>query len=53
MAQVIVPLMIERNYGRVVNVSSGAGGPIAEMNGKNVGYRFSKVSLNALVIFNF
>jgi len=39
--------MIKNNYGRIVNISSGAG-QLTEMNGKNPAYRFSKVALNAL-----
>jgi len=45
--QAFVPGMVERNYGRVVNVSSGAG-QLSDMNGRHPGYRVSKVSLNAL-----
>jgi len=43
----LVPAMKNNNYGRVVNVSSGAG-QLSEMNGKNVGYRMSKASLNVI-----
>lgn len=47
MCQTFVPLMKERNYGRIINVSSGMG-QLSEMNGTAVPYRLSKVSLNAL-----
>jgi NAD(P)-dependent dehydrogenase (short-subunit alcohol dehydrogenase family) len=43
----IVPLMRERGYGRIVNVSSGMG-QLTEMNGGYPAYRISKTSLNAL-----
>lgn len=39
--------MKEKDYGRIVNVSSGAG-QLSDMNGKHVAYRLSKVSLNAI-----
>ena len=42
-----IPLMMERRYGRVVNVSSGAGS-LAEMTGTTAAYRVSKTALNAL-----
>jgi NAD(P)-dependent dehydrogenase (short-subunit alcohol dehydrogenase family) len=42
-----VPLMVRRNQGSVVNVSSGMAG-LAEMNGGNPAYRLSKVAVNAL-----
>lgn len=45
--QAFVPGMRERNYGRVVNVSSGDG-QLSDMNGGKPAYRLSKVSLNAL-----
>jgi len=42
-----VPKMKENGYGRVINMSSGAG-QLSDMNGQHVAYRLSKVSLNAL-----
>jgi len=47
MIKAFYPMMKVNNYGRIVNVSSGAG-QLSDMNGKSVGYRLSKVSLNAL-----
>lgn len=47
LCQALIPLMKERNYGRIINVSSGAG-QLEDMSGKYVPYRLSKVSLNAL-----
>jgi NAD(P)-dependent dehydrogenase (short-subunit alcohol dehydrogenase family) len=46
-SQALVPLMRDRGYGRVVNVSSGMGG-LTEMNGRYPGYRMSKAALNAV-----
>ncbi|MCA9773912.1 MAG: SDR family NAD(P)-dependent oxidoreductase, partial [Myxococcales bacterium] len=45
--QRLVPGMMERGYGRVVNVSSGLG-QLADMNGRIPGYRLSKAGLNVL-----
>lgn len=45
--QLIVPHMIERGTGRVVNLSSGMG-QLTNMNSGYPGYRLSKTSLNAL-----
>lgn len=45
--QQLIPSMIQNNYGRVVNVSSGDG-QLSNMNGAKPAYRISKVSLNAL-----
>ncbi len=45
--QAFVPLMQKHNYGRVVNVSSGAGA-ITDMGGYLAAYKLSKVALNAL-----
>src|SRR5690606_7830316 len=45
--QVLVPLMKEGGYGRVVNVSSGMG-QLSDMEAGAVGYRISKTALNAL-----
>jgi NAD(P)-dependent dehydrogenase (short-subunit alcohol dehydrogenase family) len=47
MAKTFVPLMRRNGYGRVVNVSSGAGG-LTEMNGRSPGYRMSKAAMNAV-----
>jgi len=47
MIQATVPGMRERGYGRIVNLSSGAG-QLAEMGGGFPGYRLSKSALNAL-----
>jgi NAD(P)-dependent dehydrogenase (short-subunit alcohol dehydrogenase family) len=43
----LVPPMIERGYGRVVNVSSGAG-QITEMTSYSPAYSISKAALNAM-----
>ncbi|TAK05980.1 MAG: SDR family oxidoreductase [Candidatus Manganitrophaceae bacterium] len=42
-----IPLMLRNGYGRVVNVSSGAG-QLEEMDGGTAAYKISKVALNAL-----
>lgn len=47
MCQAFMPIMKERGYGRVVNVSSRLGS-LADMKGRNASYRISKASLNAL-----
>ena len=47
LCQAFVPLMRRQNYGRVVNVSSGAGS-LTEMSGRTAAYKTSKVALNAL-----
>lgn len=47
LCRAFVPLMRQHNYGRVVNVSSGAGS-ITEMDGWTGAYKISKVALNAL-----
>jgi NAD(P)-dependent dehydrogenase (short-subunit alcohol dehydrogenase family) len=46
-AQACVPLMRERGYGRIVNVSSGAGA-ISSMGAGTPAYATSKAALNAL-----
>ncbi|HEY9857943.1 MAG TPA: SDR family oxidoreductase [Candidatus Obscuribacterales bacterium] len=46
LAQALVPLMKIQGYGRVVNVSSGAG-QLAEMSSGYPSYRMSKTALNA------
>lgn len=45
--QAVVPLMRDRGYGRIVNLSSGAG-QLVEMGSGFPAYRMSKVALNAL-----
>jgi NAD(P)-dependent dehydrogenase (short-subunit alcohol dehydrogenase family) len=45
--QALIPLMKKQNYGRIVNVSSGAG-QLSDMQGGLPGYRISKAALNAL-----
>lgn len=45
--QAFVPMMKDKDYGRIVNISSGMG-QLQEMGGKAPGYRISKTSLNAL-----
>jgi NAD(P)-dependent dehydrogenase (short-subunit alcohol dehydrogenase family) len=47
MTQAFVPLMIENDYGRVVNVSSSLGA-ITQMGGYTAAYKMSKAALNAL-----
>ena len=47
LCQLMIPLMRVRRYGRIVNVSSGAGA-FSEMTGGTLAYRVSKVSLNAI-----
>ena len=45
--QAAVPLMREQGYGRIVNMSSGAG-QLSDMSGGYPAYRMSKTALNAL-----
>ncbi|HKV45689.1 MAG TPA: SDR family oxidoreductase [bacterium] len=47
MCRAFVPLMKAHGYGRVVNVSSGAG-QLAGMRGRTAAYKVSKAALNAL-----
>ena len=47
LCQVVIPQMRRRKYGRIVNVSSGAGA-LSEMTGRTLAYRVSKASLNAI-----
>lgn len=49
LCQSLVPLMKKHNYGRVVNISSGAG-QMAEMGSGWPAYRISKAGLNALTL---
>ena len=45
--QALLPLMKKRNYGRIVNLSSGRG-QLSEMGSGTPAYRISKTALNAL-----
>ncbi|MBD2251515.1 SDR family oxidoreductase [Nostoc parmelioides] len=45
--QALIPLMQKQNYGRIVNVSSGAG-QLTDMGSGIPAYRISKTALNAL-----
>ncbi|TGL08551.1 SDR family oxidoreductase [Leptospira bouyouniensis] len=45
--QVFLPMMIQNNYGRIVNVSSGMG-QLSDMGGGYPAYRISKTAINAL-----
>ena len=47
LTQALLPLMRERGYGRIVNLSSGLG-QLAEMDAGTPAYRLSKTALNAL-----
>ena len=47
LCQVLIPLMRKKNYGRIVNISSGLG-QLSEMGGGTPAYRMSKTALNAL-----
>lgn len=47
LCQVFLPSMLECNYGRIVNVSSGAG-QVKEMVNDMTAYRLSKIALNGL-----
>ena len=49
MSQALMPGMIERNYGRIVNVSSRAG-QVAEQTGNWPAYKISKLALNAMTM---
>jgi NAD(P)-dependent dehydrogenase (short-subunit alcohol dehydrogenase family) len=49
LCQAFVPGMIERGYGRVVNVSSRSG-QFSSMTGSTPSYRMSKAALNALTV---
>jgi len=46
-AQAVIPLMKENNYGRIINISSGLGA-LSTMGGGYPAYRISKASLNAI-----
>ena len=47
LCQAFVPLMVDHDYGRVVNISSGMGS-LDKMGGMNTAYKVSKTALNAL-----
>jgi NAD(P)-dependent dehydrogenase (short-subunit alcohol dehydrogenase family) len=47
LTQALLPLMKKRNYGRIVNLSSGLG-QLSEMSGGTPAYRVSKTALNAV-----
>lgn len=49
LCQAFIPMMLERNYGRVVNVSSGAG-QVKNMVDDMTSYRLSKLALNGLTL---
>ena len=49
LCQTFIPMMIKRNYGRIVNVSSGAG-QIEDMINDMPAYRLSKIALNGLTL---
>ena len=49
MSQALMPGMMERNYGRIVNVSSRAG-QVAEQTGNWPAYKISKLALNAVTM---
>jgi NAD(P)-dependent dehydrogenase (short-subunit alcohol dehydrogenase family) len=49
MSQALMPGMLERNYGRIVNVSSRAG-QVAEQTGNWPAYKISKLALNAVTM---
>ncbi len=49
LCQMFIPIMLERNYGRVVNVSSGAG-QVQNMINDMTAYRLSKLALNGLTL---
>ena len=49
MCQAFIPVMQRQRYGRIVNVSSGAGA-LSSMDGEAPGYSVSKAALNALTI---
>ncbi len=48
-SQAFLPLMEKNNFGRIVNVSSGAG-ELASLSGGTPGYSISKAALNALTL---
>jgi NAD(P)-dependent dehydrogenase (short-subunit alcohol dehydrogenase family) len=49
LCQTFLPMMVKRNYGRIVNVSSGAG-QVENMVNDMTAYRLSKIALNGLTL---
>lgn len=49
LAQMAIPLMLRREWGRVVNVSSGSG-QIGSLEASDPSYRLSKIAMNAITI---
>ena len=49
LCQAFIPMMLKQNYGRVVNVSSGAG-QVENMVDDMTAYRLSKLALNGLTL---
>ena len=49
LCQVFIPMMLKQNYGRIVNVSSGAG-QIENMVNDMPAYRLSKIALNGVTL---
>jgi NAD(P)-dependent dehydrogenase (short-subunit alcohol dehydrogenase family) len=49
LCQAFLPMMLKRNYGRIVNVSSGAG-QVENMVNDMPAYRLSKLALNGLTL---
>ncbi len=49
LCQAFIPAMVEQNFGRVVNVSSGMG-EVGSLSRYNTAYRLSKLALNGLTI---
>jgi NAD(P)-dependent dehydrogenase (short-subunit alcohol dehydrogenase family) len=47
LCQLVLPDMVQRKYGRIVNISSGLGS-IADMGGGYVSYRMTKLALNGM-----
>ncbi|MGE3969359.1 MAG: SDR family oxidoreductase [Dongiaceae bacterium] len=47
LCQSLLPLMLKRRHGRIVNVSSGSG-QLAAMGAREAAYRMSKTALNAM-----
>lgn len=47
LCQALIPLMRRKNYGRIINLSSGLG-QLSEMGAGTPAYRLSKVALNAV-----
>ncbi len=49
LCQILVPLMLQHDYGRIVNVSSSSA-QFSSLSARNPAYRLSKVALNALTV---